>query len=77
MTPEDRGAAGDVGGVRDVAEEVAEIVSLAALRGRRRLPRGRRVQKMSDEKDRRLPCFSRRSRQLPGVLARGRSGRGA
>ena len=87
LTGEDRGAAGDVGGVhgvlrdgggkvRDVAGKVAEIVSLDGLRGRRRLPRGRRVQKTFGEKGCAASFFSR-SRRLPGALARGRSGRGA
>ena len=69
MTGEDRGAAGDVGDhgvlrdhgdeVREVGVEVAEIVSLAGLRGRRRLPRGRRVQKKFGEKGCQASFFSR------------------
>jgi len=70
LTPEDRGAAGDVGGSgvlrddgddgRDVGVEAAEIVSLRGLRGRRRLPRGRRVQKKFGEKGCEASFFSRR-----------------
>ena len=88
LTGEDRGAAGDVRGVgalrdhgdevRDAAGKVAEIVSLGGLRGRRRLPRGRSVQKTFGEKGCGASFFSRgRLRRLPGALARGRSGRGA
>jgi hypothetical protein len=88
LTGEDRGAAGDIDDhgvlrdgdddVRDVGVEVAEIVSLGGLRGKRRLPRSRRMQKKFGEKACEASFFSRgRSRRFSGALARGRSGRGA
>ncbi len=70
------GRSGEVHEARDVAEDVAENVSLRGLRGRRRLPARSPMQKKFGAKDREA-SFLGRFRRFSAALARGRPGRGA